>query len=233
MDVQASLPLDSSPQGPCPRCNWKLGIAAVLLWLLAIGIAFKFYAQIADSVERFTTTANGTQISIGILNKFNLSSKILCVPGTFYFTLPLAALLFFLHPLRWRAAAMLILAGMIGGIIYQFSKWAIGRTRPQYHQPYVFNHFTDGLHGFFSAEKLSCPSGHSMLAFATAMILSMLIPRWRVLFFVLACVVGAERVLEHSHYLSDVVAGAGVGVISALLAKWIVMSKMAENQKAI
>jgi membrane-associated phospholipid phosphatase len=233
MDVQASPPLDSSPQGPCPRCNWKLRIAAVLFWLLAIGIAFKFDAQIADSVERFTTTANGTQVSIGILSKFTLPAKIVRIPGTFPFTVMVAALLCFLHPLRWRGAAMLILAGIIGGLVYAVTKWTVGRERPEVHAPYVFNHFSGGLRGFLYAERLSFPSGHAMLAFATATVLSICIPRWRVLFFVLATIVGAERVLEHSHYLSDVIAGAGVGVISALLAKWIIMSKMAWNPKTI
>jgi membrane-associated phospholipid phosphatase len=215
------------------RC-WIWAILGLMIWVAAIAVAYQFDAQIANSVERFTQNAKTGQMeSIGILSKYSLPAKLIRIPGNFLFTIPVAILLFIFHPWKWRAAALMVAAAVIGGVVYQFSKWIIGRERPQYHQPYTFDHFADGLRGFFTAERLSMPSGHSMLVFATATVLTLCIPRWWVLFFVLATVVGAERILEHSHYLSDVIAGAGVGVISALLAKWIIMSKMTCNQKMI
>lgn len=212
----APSPIPLPSERRCSCCSWKLAIALVAIWIVAIGIAFKFDARISNSLERFTTGPH--QISIGVLSKYDRLPRILCSPGTAPFTAAIVILLFFFHPWKWRAAAMLVAGSAIGGIIYQVTKWTVGRERPEAHKPYVFNHFTGGLNGFIHAEKLSFPSGHAMQAFVTATILSICIPRWRVLFFVLACVVAAERVLEHSHYLSDVIAGSGIGVISALIA---------------
>jgi membrane-associated phospholipid phosphatase len=44
---------------------------------------------------------------------------------------------------------------------------------------------------------------------------AILLPRFRWLFYVLAGVVGLERILETAHYPSDVVAGALLGVVGA------------------
>ncbi|HEY1684088.1 MAG TPA: phosphatase PAP2 family protein [Tepidisphaeraceae bacterium] len=222
------------PLSPAPKCCtqrcWIWAIILLIVWIAAIVIAYPHDAQIANSVERFTTNAKTGQVeSIGVLSKYTLPAKCIRFMGNFRFTLGVAILLYIFHPRKWRASILLVAAAVIGGIIYQFSKWIIGRQRPQYHEPYTFHHFTDGLRGFFMAERLSMPSGHAMLAFATATVLTVCLPRWWALFFVLACVVGAERVLEHSHYLSDVIAGAGVGVIAAMLAKLILSRRCCQN----
>jgi membrane-associated phospholipid phosphatase len=51
--------------------------------------------------------------------------------------------------------------------------------------------------------------------------LAIFIPRWRVAFLVIAAGVGLERLLEDAHYLSDVVAGAGLGVLAAMLTRFL------------
>ena len=45
--------------------------------------------------------------------------------------------------------------------------------------------------------------------------LAILLPRWRYAFYAAVSLVAAERVLENAHYVSDAVAGAGLGVFSA------------------
>lgn len=67
---------------------------------------------------------------------------------------------------------------------------------------------------------LAFPSGHTALAFAVACVLGAAFPRARWWFFSLACGVAASRVLMGEHFLSDVIAGAGVGwaCASAVLA---------------
>jgi len=62
---------------------------------------------------------------------------------------------------------------------------------------------------------LTLPSGHTALAFACFAVLSSAFPRGRWWFLFLACGVGASRVLMGEHFLSDVIAGAGVGYACA------------------
>ena len=62
---------------------------------------------------------------------------------------------------------------------------------------------------------LSFPSGHTVLAFATFTALGRFFPRGRHLFLALACGVAMSRCLMGEHFLSDVVAGAGLGHATA------------------
>jgi membrane-associated phospholipid phosphatase len=62
---------------------------------------------------------------------------------------------------------------------------------------------------------LTFPSGHAALAFAAFTVLGRAFPRGRWWFLALACGVAASRVLVGEHFLSDVVAGAGVGYLCA------------------
>jgi membrane-associated phospholipid phosphatase len=114
----------------------------------------------------------------------------------------------------------MVIAGPLVGLGYLILKWIVGRRRPVIvAAPFDFHPFARGLGGLVHAESgLSFPSGHAALAFATATCLAAALPRWAPAFFLVACAVGAERVLENAHYLSDVVAGAGVGVLGGIVA---------------
>lgn len=146
------------------------------------------------------------------------------VPGNFLFALLLGVLLAIFHRRRWRAALPLLIAGPLVGIGYLLLKWIVGRRRPVIvAAPFDFHPFAHGLGGLLHAESgLSFPSGHAAMAFATATCLAAALPRWAPAFFAVALAVGAERVLENAHYLSDVVAGAGVGILGGYVAILIV-----------
>jgi membrane-associated phospholipid phosphatase len=151
----------------------------------------------------------------------HLGNEVLKLPGEFLFTLAVALALWTWHPTRWRAAGHLALSGLLGGVIYAMAKWFAGRKRPVTGiAPYELNPFIDGWGGLLGADNMSFPSGHTTLAFATAACLAINVPRWRYLFYALAAVTGIERICENAHYLSDVIAGAGVGTISAYLIHW-------------
>lgn len=212
--TNSSIPLRPLEGSPIGKVNPYL---LVVLWLIALAVALYFDARVANAVERFTP--NGT--SIGIISKFTWQAKVLRAFGTAWLTIVLCLLFLWLHPWRWRAVALLIASGAVGAFLYSIMKWTVGRLRPEYHEPYTVHLFTGGLKGYLYAERLSFPSGHTMLAFATAATLAVCIPRLRWLFYILAAgIVGTERVLEHSHYLSDVIAAMGVGVISCEIALW-------------
>jgi membrane-associated phospholipid phosphatase len=75
---------------------------------------------------------------------------------------------------------------------------------------------TSGFHPFrFKSQFNSFPSGHTTTSFAAAIALGALFPRLRVAFFLVAMAIGASRVVQDVHYLSDVVAGATLGMTIA------------------
>jgi undecaprenyl-diphosphatase len=63
----------------------------------------------------------------------------------------------------------------------------------------------------------SFPSGHAATSFACATVLSYYAPRYRVPFFALASLIALSRIYNGMHYPSDVLAGALLGVLIALL----------------
>ena len=63
----------------------------------------------------------------------------------------------------------------------------------------------------------SFPSGHAAVAFAFFGALALSRPRWRVWSFAVAGLVAVSRILLNLHFLSDVIAGALLGLGFALL----------------
>ena len=144
--------------------------------------------------------------------------------GDWRFTLAVALALITWHRDSWRAAGLLALSALLGGLLYTFAKWFAGRQRPVVRiDPLRFNPFINGWKGFFDEPNMAFPSGHATLAFATAATLGIVIPRWRYAFYALASVVAVERVVENAHYVTDVIAGAGLGTLSAYLTYWILL----------
>jgi membrane-associated phospholipid phosphatase len=115
---------------------------------------------------------------------------------------------------------------MMAGILYWISKWIIGLQRPpmpgdvtiQPHSPYAFELFKGGIRALWNAPiAMGFPSGHTALSFATAHVLAICLPKFKWVFYPLAAVVGLEAIWEYRHYLSDVVAGAGLGILAVHL----------------
>jgi membrane-associated phospholipid phosphatase len=122
------------------------------------------------------------------------------------------------HRAKWRAGAMLLTSCALSGAFYG-TKWVFGRHRPSFVlEPFTFTPFKDGFPGIVYAQYMSFPSGHACLSFAAASGLTVLFPRWWWAFYAVALILGVQRVLEGAHYPSDVVAGAGFGMLSTCLA---------------
>ena len=99
------------------------------------------------------------------------------------------------------------------GIVAQIVKHIVGRARPKLlalDGPYSF-------HGF-SIQNVwaSFPSGHTTSAFAAAVALGFMRPRWRGWLLGAAVVIGLSRILVGAHYPSDVVGGAALGSLVSL-----------------
>ena len=95
-------------------------------------------------------------------------------------------------------------------------KRVIGRARP-----FVGGHLDPFLyaHPVWRPDYASMPSGHATTAFAAAVAVALLWPRLRVPMLIYAFLIAASRVVLGAHYVSDVVAGAAVGVAGALLVR--------------
>jgi membrane-associated phospholipid phosphatase len=108
-----------------------------------------------------------------------------------------------------------------GGLMADVIKTLIWRTRP--HQTDLsiasFESTFHGLFPLFSAGShgQSFPSGHAATAMGLAVALSILYPRGRWLFALIAVAVAASRVVVHAHFPTDVVAGLMLGGTSAFL----------------
>lgn len=64
------------------------------------------------------------------------------------------------------------------------------------------------------SNRQSFPSGHASVTFASALVLQRHFGWWSLPTFLVASYTAASRLHENRHYLSDVVAGAAVGVIA-------------------
>ncbi|MGH7133122.1 MAG: phosphatase PAP2 family protein [Phycisphaerales bacterium] len=78
-----------------------------------------------------------------------------------------------------------------------------------------------------AASLWSMPSNHTAAAVALAAALGAMYPRLRPLFYTLAAIVAAGRLVFDAHYLTDIIAGATVGlVVGTALTRWQWGSKL-------
>jgi undecaprenyl-diphosphatase len=95
-------------------------------------------------------------------------------------------------------------------------KRLIGRARPfvgEQADPFLYIPFV------WRAAYASMPSGHATTAFAAAVAVGLLWPRLRAPMLVYALLIAVSRVVLNAHYVSDVVAGAIIGAVGALLVR--------------
>lgn len=129
----------------------------------------------------------------------------------------------------WSRRILFILISLsVSGLFNMLVKWLAGRQRP-----ILF--FNNGLFGFnffgIGYEFTSFPSGHAVTAFSLAAAVSILFPRSGILAFILAVSIGMTRIILTSHYLSDVIAGAGIGILSTMIVKYFFDRRKIELDK--
>jgi membrane-associated phospholipid phosphatase len=111
-----------------------------------------------------------------------------------------------------RAGGRLAVSLALAGLTVQAGKFALGRPRPEQSLD------ADGYSPF--SGQVSLPSGHAAVAFAMATSLADEIHRpWATVWlYGMASAVAWSRINDNRHWLSDVAAGALVGITSAKLA---------------
>jgi membrane-associated phospholipid phosphatase len=120
--------------------------------------------------------------------------------------------------LTWGAQALLFFftAVAASGLLVQFLKGIIGRTRPKLW-------FNEGEYGFApfnfgEYDYNSFPSGHSATVFAVAVALGFFWPQARRWLLIVALLTALSRVIVSSHYPADILAGA---VVASIFTLWL------------
>jgi membrane-associated phospholipid phosphatase len=114
-----------------------------------------------------------------------------------------------------------VVAGVIiSTILAQFLKRVVypDELRPISYLSEIFPvHVVDGV----TVRKVhSFPSGHTTTAFAMALIIAHMINKkaWSVMLIILAFLAGYSRVYLAQHFLTDVLGGMSIGIVSGLIA---------------
>lgn len=134
-----------------------------------------------------------------------------------------------LGPAPWSRSLFLLACVASAGLIAEGLKLVIRRDRPDARLnldqtlsqslPATFDyHWSKGagsMSEFFASSDLGIPSSHAAAAFGGALALAILHPRLWVPALALASGCASTRLLARDHYVSDVIAGAAVGLIVA------------------
>jgi undecaprenyl-diphosphatase len=116
------------------------------------------------------------------------------------------------HP--YRKEWLLLASPLLSGAAAEAGKLMLRRLRPHGESFYIYkNWLTDP----FSSAGLGIPSSHTAVAFGGSTILLLLFPKLRTPAIVMAAGCMTTRVLSGSHYFSDGIAGALIGIICGIL----------------
>lgn len=117
---------------------------------------------------------------------------------------------------RWEKWSLFAFASfLLSGILVQVFKHIIGRRRPYADETlssYQFHPFSANY------EHHSLPSGHSQVLFTAAAVMMVAFPKFRWLWLILAAVFASTRAITLNHWISDVIAGAAMGLLGTVLA---------------
>ncbi len=123
------------------------------------------------------------------------------------------------------AGKALVLSFFAAGISVQVLKHIVGRARPRITESLMIA--GPSLKGGYD----SFPSGHSAVVFCFAYFLSRQFPRSSIIFYCIAGIIGLMRVVDLSHFPSDVAAGAVLGVIVGRILSAKVFNPVVVNPK--
>jgi membrane-associated phospholipid phosphatase len=182
---------------PLLRWGEVIGVAATTGIAMALDKSLR--NTISDPHDSFGRTvsdignAQGSVIVYPTLLAFAIAGKVLPSKG--------------LYGVSSRALKSVLVGGAIGMV----AKFAFGRQRPNISPTNQFNFHP------ISFKDNSFPSGHTTVAFAlaTSFARETHAKIFDVAFFTMATLTAYARMHDNKHWASDVVAGAGLGILSA------------------
>ena len=111
----------------------------------------------------------------------------------------------------------ILITVVLGEIVGDIIKGVVGRGRPFVSgeaNAFAYSHFT------WSESYASFPSGHAIASCALAFAIGALWPRFRAAMVLYALVILMTRLVLLAHHPSDVVGGAFVGVLCAMIVRY-------------
>jgi membrane-associated phospholipid phosphatase len=118
-----------------------------------------------------------------------------------------------LQPTRWRLTTAALAAVLLTALLANAAQAAIGRVRPNQAPSHLT--FVRPFSQLWTKQEVCFPSGEAATAFALACALTSLYPRGRVVFYAAGTLAAVSRLVNGAHYISDVAAGALLGVLLA------------------
>jgi undecaprenyl-diphosphatase len=218
--ARSARQLTRSPTAP-HRAAATLRLRTQALWLLAIGavlIGVLMFGFDATEISLMPPRGAPGAWPARAITDFGKDSYVLMTLGA---VLSVMALVF---PLIQGATRGRVLrfAGHVEYLFFavalpvafaEIIKYVVGRGRPFVGgkaNPFNFAPFT-GTEAYFSF-----PSAHSVTAFALALGVASIWPRWRIPLFIYAVAIALSRLVMLAHHPSDVVGGAILGLVGAL-----------------
>ncbi len=191
-----------------------MNIKKIIYTLLAINIPLiilsSFFIDIPLARWTFPQVGGTMDVVSGILTEGAVSTPWLIVTGLLY----LVTKFWYKNELLRSRAGFLFISIVSSGLIVNILKVVFAKTRPRLLREedlYTFEFFkSDYVYASF-------PSGHTTTAFAIAISLLLMFPRWWPAFITYGVIMGLSRIGYMQHYLSDVIAGATLGTIVTLL----------------
>jgi undecaprenyl-diphosphatase len=106
---------------------------------------------------------------------------------------------------RFVAVGAGLAASLAGIVVFRQLKLVSKRPRPYQVEPHCWAMVTP-------QDRFSFPSGHSMTAFSIMVSVGHFYPDLQVVLLMMALSIAASRIILGMHYLTDVVAGAAIGI---------------------
>jgi len=220
-NVRAAMTaLAASPRFGAVQGTRALALAAGLVTILLVAAAMVFAdAQLAAASKQ---VPGWVRAAFAFMTDFGKSGWFLWPTGVGLAVIAVVASPALTPLSRLVLAAIAVRTGFLFAAIAAPSLFAtiikrvIGRARP-----YVGGQADPFLYGrlVWRPDYASMPSGHATTAFAAAIAVGLLWPRLRPAMLIYAVIIAVSRIVLDAHYLSDVIAGAFVGSVGALLVR--------------
>ncbi|HVU54410.1 MAG TPA: phosphatase PAP2 family protein [Puia sp.] len=131
---------------------------------------------------------------------------------------------------RWGQACQILAAFLLSALFAQILKNIFSMPRPR-------EFFLPGEYLYFIPDvtlngHASFPSGHSTSIFALATMLAIFEKnkRWNVLYLLVGVAVGYSRIYLGQHFLTDVLMGSFLGVMTAIGIRWLFLERFAKYE---
>jgi len=194
---------------------WLIGIV-----IAAVTIAAAFYFD--DVVRNFVAQHQNRMARNFMRNVSRFGDW----PEHFALGLILASVAWWRGNKKWtRIFLSMLIALAIAGVVGRGIEIATGRARPSVRTEEVWNRFSSKYHAF--------PSGHVTASMAFFCVLFLANRRAGLACLPIIILIGFSRLYLAAHYLSDVVCGAILGILSALLVTQLLGLSIANRKSKI